>query len=69
MLLTAKQRGFAQECLHFDGWYASIDNLRMIRDRGGHWLTRLKGNRLVNPDRTGNRAVVWLRDYGLIRVF
>jgi len=80
MLLTARARGFAPECVLFDSWYASIDNLRLIRDCGWRWLTRLKGNRLVNPDRTGNRAVtacdiaeagtvVWLKDYGLVRVF
>jgi hypothetical protein len=44
------------------------------------WLTRLKSNRKVNPDRAGLRAVneveiresgrvVWLEGYGLIRVF
>jgi len=80
MRLTAKQRGFAPECVLFDGWYASIDNLRVLRDLGWRWLTRLKSNRLVNPDRHGNRALadcaiaeegtmVWLKDYGLIRVF
>jgi putative transposase len=85
MLLTAKQRGFVPECVLFDSWYASIDGcplggMRLIRDCGWRWLTRLKGNRLVNPDRTGNRAVadctiaesgtvVWLKDDGLIRVF
>jgi hypothetical protein len=80
MLLTAHQRGFSPECVLFDSWYASIDNLRLIRDCGWRWLTQLKANRLVNPDRMGNRAVadcaiaesgtvVWLKDYGLIRVF
>jgi putative transposase len=80
MLLTAKQRGFAPACVLFDSWYASIDNLRLLRDCGWRWLTRLKANRLVNPDHTGNRAVadcviaesgtvVWLKEYGLIRVF
>src|SRR5262245_42556869 len=80
MLLTAHERGFSPECVLFDSWYASIDNLRLIRDCGWRWLTQLKANRLVNPDRMGHRAVadcaiaasgtvVWLKDYGLIRVF
>ena len=84
MLLTAERRGFAPECVPFDRWYASIDGcplggMRVLRDCGWRWLTRLKGNRLVNPDRTGNRAVAdcaiaesgtvaWLKDYGPIRV-
>jgi len=80
MLLTTRQRGFVPECVLFDSWYASIDNLHMIRDCGWRWLTRLKANWLVNPDRTGNRAVgacviaesgtvVHLKDYGIVRVF
>lgn len=80
MLLTAEQRGFTPECVVFDSWYASIDNLRLIRDRRWRWLTQLRSNRLVNPDRTGNRAVrdcaipetgtvVHLKDYGMVKVF
>jgi len=80
MLLTAQQRGFRPECVVFDSWYASVDNLRLIRDLGWRWLTQLKENRRVNPDRTGNRAVsacaivesgtvVHLEGYGMIRVF
>lgn len=80
MLLTARQRGFVPECVVFDSWYASVDNLRLIRDCGWRWLTQLKANRRVNPDRTGNRAVaasviaargtvVHLEGYGMIRVF
>jgi putative transposase len=80
MLLTARQRGFVPECVVFDSWYASVDNLRLLRDCGWRWLTRLKANRRVNPDRTGNRAVrdcaiaasgtvVHLEGYGMIRVF
>ena len=53
----------------------------MLIDRyGWRWLTRLKRNRLVNPDRCGNRAlseidigaqgrIVHLKGYGMIRVF
>jgi putative transposase len=80
MVLTAGQRGFTPECVLFDSWYASIDNLRLIRNRDWRWLTQLRSNRLVNPDRTGNRAVrdcmiaetgtvVHLKDYGMVKVF
>jgi hypothetical protein len=80
MVLTAEQRGFTPECVLFDSWYASIDNLRLIRHRDWRWLTQLRSNRLVNPDRTGNRAVrdcviaetgtvVHLKDYGMVKVF
>jgi putative transposase len=52
----------------------------LIRSFGWTWLTRLKSNRKVNPDRKGLRAVsevevtdagrvVWLEGFGMIRVF
>lgn len=80
MLLTAKQRGFMPEYVLFDSWYASVDNLRLIRDCGWRWLTRLKANRRVSIDYQGKRAleswpiaqtgtVVHLEGFGLIRVF
>jgi putative transposase len=80
MLATAKQRGFRPRVVAFDGWYSSLEHRKTIRDDGWRWLTRLKGNRQVNPDGTGNRAlqdadigadgsVVHLKGYGMIRVF
>ena len=64
----------------FDSWYSSLEHLKTVRCYDWHWLTRLKGNRQVNPDRRGNRAlrdctispdgtVVHLKGYGLIQVF
>ena len=80
MLSTAKIRGFEPECVLFDSWYSSLPNLKTIDRFGWLWLTQLKSNRLVNPDRSGNRPVsqidiapqgtiVHLKGYGLIRVF
>ncbi|MDQ5851235.1 MAG: transposase [Chloroflexota bacterium] len=80
MLTTAKHRGFRPRFVAFDSWYSSLANLKTIRGYGWHWLTRLKGNRQVNPDGTGNRAlsvcdispdgtVVHLKGYGMIQVF
>ena len=80
MLATAKQRGFEPECVIFDSWYSSLPNLKTIRGYGWTWLTQLKSNRQVNPDRTGNRpvsqveiaetgTVVHLKGYGFIKVF
>ena len=80
MLLEAETRGFNPEMVCFDSWYASWQNLKLCRGLGWHFLTRLKSNRLVNPERTGLRAiseieiadagrVVWLKDFGLVRVF
>ena len=80
MLTTAKDRGFRPRFVAFDSWYSSLANLKTVRGYGWHWLTRLKGNRQVNPDGTGNRAlkdcaiapdgtVVHLKGYGMIQVF
>ena len=80
MLKTANERGFRPRFVAFDGWYSSLENLKTVRDYGWHWVTRLKGNRQVNPDDTGNRAlaecdiaadgtVVHLKGYGMIGVF
>jgi len=80
MLLMARARGFTPRCVLFDGWYASLENLKPVRDYGWFWLTRLKGNRQVTPadrrkrtldevaiSRTG--TLVHLQGSGLIRVF
>lgn len=80
MLLQAHNRGFNPSMVCFDSWYASWENLRLCRGLGWHFLTRLKQNRLVNPDREGLRAVseisipeagriVWLKDFGFVKVF
>ena len=80
MIRTAQQRGFSPQCVAFDGWYSSLENLKLIRSVGWTWLTRLKSNRLVNKDRQGSRALketaiaptgteVWLPGFGLVRVF
>ena len=80
MLTTAHERGFQPRVVACDSWYSSLANLKHIRRLGWHWLTQLKGNRQVDPDRTGNRAlsdvaipadgrVVHLKGYGLVKVF
>ena len=80
MLNVAKERGFQPEMVCFDTWYASLKNLKKVRALGWHFLTTLKSNRLVDPDRSGNRpiseidipeggTVVHLMGYGMIKVF
>jgi putative transposase len=80
MLATARERGFAPECVVFDSWYASLENLKAIRRAGWRWVTQLKANRLVNPDGAGNRSLgecaiaeagtrVHLQGYGFVLVF
>ena len=80
MLRTAKERAFRPRYVCFDGWYASLANLKAVRGHGWHFLTRLKSNRQVDPDDTGNVAVgdvdipahgrrVHLKGFGFVEVF
>lgn len=80
LLRVARDRGFRPACVLFDSWYASLDNLKRVRDYGWTFLTRLKGNRQVNWERRGLRpldewalpaggAVVHLAGFGLVKVF
>lgn len=80
MLRAANERKFQPGCIIFDSWYSSIENLKQIRSLTWHWCTRLKSNRLVNPDHSYNRnvseidippegKVVHLCQYGFIKVF
>jgi putative transposase len=80
MIDVAHARGFRPLYVLFDGWYASLENLKHLRALGLAWLTRLKCNRKVNVDRQGERplyradisaagTVAWLTGYGLVRVF
>jgi hypothetical protein len=80
MLRTAKERGFAPEYVLMDSRYSALENLKLIVCLGWFFLTRLKSNRLVNPDGEGDRPieevnippegrVVHLRGFGFVRVF
>jgi putative transposase len=80
MLKTAHERGFRPRLVAFDSWSSALENLKTVRRYEWHWLTRLKGNRQVNPDGTGNRplsecemsadgTVVHLKGSGMIQVF
>jgi putative transposase len=61
MIKTAQERGFTPELVAFDSWYGSMENLKLVRDFGWHWLTQLKKNRLVSLDKSGNRQISdWL---------
>ena len=80
MLLMARGRGFGPEYVLFDTWYASLEDLKQTRDHRWHWLTRLRGDRVVTPEDRRSRAlddvavrasgtVLHLRGYGMVKVF
>jgi putative transposase len=80
MLDKAEERGFEPKYVMFDIWYASVKNLKAIRKKKWHFLTRLKSNRSVNPDNTKNMPletidippegiVAHLKKYDFVKVF
>jgi hypothetical protein len=80
MVKVAKARGFEPEIVAFDSWYASLDNLKLVRACRWDWLTQLKSNRQVSLDHSGNRSIsqilippegcrVHLKGYGWVKVF
>jgi hypothetical protein len=80
MIQTAKDRGFAPRCVCFDSWYSGKENLKAIRDCGWTFLTPVRCNRKVNPNKTGNRpiqdceiastgTIVHLEGFGLVKAF
>jgi putative transposase len=81
MLLSAFERGFNPQLVCFDSWYASVENLKLCRSLGWHFLTRLKENRKIRVSggalqavsqaglTGGDGTIVWLKDFGEIKVF
>ena len=80
MIQTALVRGFKPSLVLFDSWYSGVENLKFLRQNGLFFFTRLKKNRQVNPDKSGNVGVgtleipedgleVHLKKYGFIKVF
>ena len=57
MLTAAHSRGLRPAYVLCDSWYSGLDNLKHLRQLGYAWLTRLKSNRQVNPDDSGNVAI------------
>lgn len=80
MLATANARGLSPSCVCFDSWFSGLDNLKAVRACGWTFLTQVRSNRRVDPDRTGNRSisecdiagtgtVVHLEGFGMVKAF
>lgn len=80
LLQQAKARRFQPSLVAFDSWYSSLENLKLVRDFGWDWLTRLKSNRQVSRhpgeqeavsalDSPASGLTVHLRGYGMVKVF
>src|SRR4051812_49276844 len=51
MLAAAAARGFRPRAVLFDGWYASVENLKAVRGLGWTFLARMPANRKLRLDR------------------
>jgi len=81
MLLAAFERGFNPQLVCFDSWYGSVENLKLCRSLGWHFLTRLKSNRQIRVSQGtlqavseagltgGDGTLCWLKGFGEIKVF
>ena len=81
MLLRAHERGLTPRLVCFDSWHGSIENLKLVRSLGWHFLTRLKANRQIRVRDGklqavsgaglcgGGGTVCWLKGFGEIKVF
>jgi len=81
MLLEAYERGFNPHLVCFDSWYSSVENLKLCRSLGWHFLTRLKANRHIRVANSklqavsdaglcgGDGTLVWLKGFGQLKVF
>ena len=81
MLMAAFERGFKPKLVCFDSWYGSIENLKLVRSLGWHFLTRLKANRQIRVSggklqavsdaglAGGDGTICWLKGFGEIKVF
>lgn len=80
LIRVAHQRGFHPRCVVFDSWYSGKENLKAVRDCGWFFLTQVRCNRKVNPDKTGNRpieqcniaatgTIVHLEGFGMVKAF
>lgn len=80
MLAAAHARGLGPRAVLFDGWYASAENLKTVRDFGWTFVTRFEANRKVRIDHgeamaladqpiAASGTTVWVPGYGEVRVF
>jgi hypothetical protein len=81
MLLAAFERGFQPALVCFDSWYGSVENLKLVRSLGWHFLTRLKANRQIRVSGGklqavseaglcgGDGSICHLKGFGEVKIF
>ena len=80
MLAQVLQWGLEPKCVTGDSWYASVDNLKTVRNHRLGFLFAIESNRKVSLEKGAWAQVqqlevpvagvkVWLRDFGEVNVF
>ena len=80
MLVEVMEWGVTPSCVTGDSWYSGINNLKSIRNKGLGFMFALKSNRRVSLkknefiqiqclDIQEAGRVVWLREFGFVRVY
>lgn len=80
MLALAKYRRFIPRFVLFDGWYASLDNLKLLDKMDYKWITQLPKNRVISTEPkkyfhldeltfSKEGIVVHLKGYGFVKIF
>jgi putative transposase len=57
LVTAAHARGLQPRAVLFDGWYASVENLKKVRELGWTFVTRFKENRMVRIDQAEAKAL------------
>jgi hypothetical protein len=63
-----------------DSWYSSVDNLKRVRNHRLDWMFALESNRIVSVEKgqwvqvqkldiPDDGLVVWLKEFGYVRLF
>lgn len=80
MLRTAKNRGFTPDYVVFDGWYASLVNLKLVEKLDWVFVSRVRKNRQVSVGTKPNQRIdtldwshqtapqAYVKGFGLARI-
>ena len=80
MLAEVLTWGIKPSFVTMDSWYSCVKNLKTIKNHQMGFLTALESNRLVSIEKgtwvqvqkleiTEDGAVVWLREFGFVKIF
>ena len=80
MLDEVMMWGLTPDCVTSDSWYSATKNLKAIKNKGLSFMVALKSNRQVSLEKNvflsvksvdipPEGLVVWLREFGFVRVY